>query len=823
LEDLADGPAAFLACSTSISSLGDVCYPAGEIEEGIEFTTSGADIGNTMVAVVPGDGFTLDNAVGSITFADFTILNFSTAGPVTSVGFDLYSLTTGSSVDVRVIGADGLIDTIVADVTTTGPTFVGFISPLPVVSVEIEDLTLANVELVAQVLFGTCGPPPLNDDPDTAAALTVGSVFEDFPVIGDNTEATTTVIDDPSCGLFSEADIWYSAVVPPSGLITFETRTDDGSITDTAFSVYEGEIGALVEVECNDDDGDGLFSFIDLEGRTEGEVLFLRAWEWNGGSLGTFQVSAFSSCPVDAVAIEITDTGETETSICTGDGIPDPIEVTIVGDGVGTNNGWVITDDATGEILTLPMAPPFDLDGIDPGVCAIWYIRYEDGLIGLDMGANVADLDGCFDLSNPILVDRVTEGDVCPPINDICENAIPLECDTTVVESTLLATDSGFNGAPDVFYTYTGSGSTEFITLSLCDGATDYDSLLRVFDDECNLVNEIAMNDDFCGLQSELTFISDGVTTYTIMVEGFGTSAGNFSMAVTCESCAAVEDLVADAITEVSAELSWTDPNPTPAMSYDLEWGLAGFAIGTGTVEAGITTIPFVLGGLDPNTAYDFYVTANCTADDSSEVTGPATFTTAPIPAPPGDCEYTLEMFDSFGDGWNGGTISVFRDGLVVLNNVALDDDPANDGLTGVLTFLAISGEDITTVLTAPGAFPAEISYDIIDPAGAIAGSGTDVINIESGTITADCTLSVGDNSLEGFSFFPNPAENVLNISAQQEVQRISIFNLAGQKVMEQSVNATSSALDVTRLATGAYILQVTSNEQTGTFKLIKK
>ena len=675
-------------------------------------------------------------------------------------------------------------------------------------------------------VVGNTGPPPLNDDPDTATELTVGSVFEDFPLIADNTEATATAIDDPSCGLFTEADVWYSAVVPPSGSITFESQTDDGSITDTAISVYEGEIGALVEVECNDDDGAGLFSLVALEGRTAGEVLYLRAWEWNGGTLGTFQVSAYSDCPVDAAAIEITGTGATEVTICVGEDITDFIDVSIVGTGVGTNSGWIITND-TGNILDLPAGPPFDLEAFDPGMCSIWYIRYEDGLTGLEVDANVEGLVGCFDLSNPIVVTKTEEGDVCPPTNDICENAFALECDTTVVGSTLLATDSGSNAAPDVFYTYTGSGINENITLSLCDGATDYDSLLRVFDDECNLINEIAVNDDSCGLQSELTFLSDGTTTYTIMVEGFGTSAGNFSMAVSCEelaSCLPVEDLVSANITDTSADLSWTDINNPAAMSYDLEWGLQGFAVGTGTVEAGLTTPDFPLTGLAANTAYDFYVTAICTADDSSEITGPATFTTEPENAPPGECTWTLEMFDSFPDGWNGATLSVFRDGLVVLNNVALDDAPGNDGAVGILTFDVIPGEDITTVLTEPGAFPEEISYNIINAGGVtVVGSGDADNDIPSGTITADCVLSIDDNALEGFTFFPNPAENVLNISAQREVQSIAVFNLVGQKVMEQSINATSSAIDISRLSNGAYILQVSANDQVGTFKLIKQ
>ncbi len=116
-------------------------------------------------------------------------------------------------------------------------------------------------------------------------------------------------------------------------------------------------------------------------------------------------VNFWNACTVDAVAIQLVG-GGTEISTCAGDGADDLIDVEVVGTGVGTNNGWVITDNATGEILGLPAAPPFNLEGAGAGICGVWYIRYEDGLTGLTVGADVAGLSGCFDLSNPVLVDR---------------------------------------------------------------------------------------------------------------------------------------------------------------------------------------------------------------------------------------------------------------------------------------------------------------------------------------------------------------------------------------------------------------------------------
>ena len=746
-------------------------------------------------------------------------------------------------------------------------------------------------------------PPPANDDPEGAIPITVGAVFTDFPVTASNVSATDTAIDDPSCGNYGGADVWFTVVAPSTGQLTIETNTASG-ITDTAVAIYSGEIGSLVEIACDDDDGVGLFSLIELTDQDPFATLFVRVWEWGGGGFGPFQIAAFSDCPVNAAAIEITGTGGTEVSICAGDGMPDPVDVTIVGEGVGTNSGWVITDQATGEILGLPMAPPFDLEDVDPGICDVWYIRYEDGLTGLEMGLNVADLDGCYDLSNPISIDRVSEGGVC----DMCEYTLEMNdsfgdgwngafmdvlVDGFVVLDDVALDDDPNNDGSQGFLTFPVNSSADVTTMFLDGGGFPGEITYRILDAngqevaagtadpttdimsgtltaDCpsclapsDLIAEnitdvsadlswtdsnipAAMSYDLewgvAGFTPGMGTLEGGLTDTAFMLSGLepdtaydfyvtsncdadvsSTLAGPFTFTTTV-SCFAVTDLMAENITETSADLSWIDPNDPVAMSYDLEWGEAGFALGTGTLEAGLTATSFPLTGLDIGTSFDFYVTANCDADDSSEVSGPFNFATLFEQAPPGDCEWTLEMLDSFGDGWNGALLNVFRNGQIVLEEVALDDDPNNDGSVGVLLFEVLPGDDITTQLVDGGAFSGEISYNILNADGVtLEGSGDADNDILPGTITGDCTLSVGDNTLEGFNFFPNPAENIVNINAQQAVQNITVFSLAGQKLMDQNIQAATATLDVSRLATGTYIMQVTSNEQIGTYKLIKK
>ncbi|MDN3724685.1 YCF48-related protein [Aequorivita sp. SDUM287046] len=120
------------------------------------------------------------------------------------------------------------------------------------------------------------------------------------------------------------------------------------------------------------------------------------------------------------------------------------------------------------------------------------------------------------------------------PTNDDCVESIALACGDLVTSSTIFATNSGGNASPDVFYSYTGNGSAETITLNACGPDTNFPTTVRVYSD-CNLTNQIAFNDSSCVNQPELSFESDGTGTYVIMIEGYDdTKSGNFQLLLTC-------------------------------------------------------------------------------------------------------------------------------------------------------------------------------------------------------------------------------------------------------------------------------------------------
>jgi len=96
-------------------------------------------------------------------------------------------------------------------------------------------------------------------------------------------------------------------------------------------------------------------------------------------------------------------------------------------------------------------------------------------------------------------------------------------------------------------------------------------------------------------------------------------------------SCPAPTALVETNITPTSADLGWTTGG---ASLWDIEWGDAGFAPGTGTLITGTATNPHSLTGLTANTSYDWYVRDDC-GDFQSTWIGPSTFSTLTITIAP--------------------------------------------------------------------------------------------------------------------------------------------------------------------------------------------
>ncbi|MCD4791368.1 MAG: carboxypeptidase-like regulatory domain-containing protein, partial [Bacteroidales bacterium] len=102
---------------------------------------------------------------------------------------------------------------------------------------------------------------------------------------------------------------------------------------------------------------------------------------------------------------------------------------------------------------------------------------------------------------------------------------------------------------------------------------------------------------------------------------------------------------------------------------------------------------------------------------------------------PSSQCQFSVVLWDDFGDGWNGGTLTISVDGTVVLNNITL----ASGAGPETHYFDIINGTDITCVFTA-GGWPYECSYYIYDNDGnEVFSDGVGGVEPTGGTFTGVC------------------------------------------------------------------------------------
>ncbi|MCH7534568.1 MAG: hypothetical protein IH948_02270, partial [Bacteroidetes bacterium] len=150
-----------------------------------------------------------------------------------------------------------------------------------------------------------------------------------------------------------------------------------------------------------------------------------------------------------------------------------------------------------------------------------------------------------------------------------------------------------------------------------------------------------------------------------------GVSEGDISLddivVIEVVTCPGPSMLLATNITGSEADLGWTENGS--ATLWDIEIGATGF-VPTGTPTNSGTGNPFTATGLTGNTTYDFYVRSDCGGGDLSAFMGPFTFTTL---LNPGSCGmYTMDLIDTFGDGWNGGTVDIYINGILYTGGVTI-------------------------------------------------------------------------------------------------------------------------------------------------------
>ena len=97
---------------------------------------------------------------------------------------------------------------------------------------------------------------------------------------------------------------------------------------------------------------------------------------------------------------------------------------------------------------------------------------------------------------------------------------------------------------------------------------------------------------------------------------------------------------------------------------------------------------------------------------------------------------------------------------------------------------------------------------------------GNDSFVLQTDSFKVEGTLGTDENEISDFEYYYNPLNDLLNISSSESLTNIQIYNVLGQKVIEETINNFNYQIDLSGLSTSIYFVKVESENGINTIKL---
>ena len=86
---------------------------------------------------------------------------------------------------------------------------------------------------------------------------------------------------------------------------------------------------------------------------------------------------------------------------------------------------------------------------------------------------------------------------------------------------------------------------------------------------------------------------------------------------------------------------------------------------------------------------------------------------------------------------------------------------------------------------------------------------GNDSFVLQTDSYTVDGTLGIGDNIINNFEYFYNVSSKTLEMTSDESLKKIEIFNILGQKVFEENINSNVHTSNLMNLGNSIYIVNI--------------
>jgi hypothetical protein len=89
-------------------------------------------------------------------------------------------------------------------------------------------------------------------------------------------------------------------------------------------------------------------------------------------------------------------------------------------------------------------------------------------------------------------------------------------------------------------------------------------------------------------------------------------------------------------------------------------------------------------------------------------------------------------------------------------------------------------------------------------------------------TISCSPSLGISNNDFIDFSYYPNPTNGNLNIKSNTSISEITVFNIEGRRLFNQTLDTLETSVDISQFATGTYFFKLKFGEKEANFKVLK-
>lgn len=435
-------------------------------------------------------------------------------------------------------------------------------------------------------------------------------------------------------------------------------------------------------------------------------------------------------------------------------------------------------------------------------------------------------------------------------------------------------------------YTPTSNGEITVTSVLAANPVATTDTRVSILKGTCGAQTCVDSNDDVSATdyRSTLTVPVAAGTTYYIEWDNYWVSTGfTFQFTFVAASCVRpgqADFYRPDSYTTTGASLYWNNAIGAPA-NYDIDWSTNfAAAAGTGTivsVPAGATTYTQGdISGIPASSNFRYFVRSNCGGSQSawagpfygylavplpysndfedatknytdgfigfSRITTSAT-STPPSYADGGDgvAMYTFNSTTADANSWAysraislvaGEVVTVgFKTRLYPIATTAADmaldvtvgTIQTATGQTTVLDSFDITGTDEYTPHEATFTAPADGIYYFGFHNNSPAATDSTVMFFDTLSITS--TLSNNDFLSSKLSVYPNPANNIVNISStiNATIGNVDMTDLNGRVIKSVKVNATEGQISVSDLAAGVYMMRITTDQGSAVKKVVKQ